>query len=172
MEDFEKFDIVFYMTHEQAGIACYREEYNKISLFEYDGMYVKKIEPDLPNMVCTQVLYYGETLGVKEKMQFLKYGGVGIGVKEFYNEDGTLNHTEDLDKHFPITWAQMEEILKDQDISLLLIYSIFRYYDKEKNTATWSIIIHLPMQKGCLYVFDARTGELLNKQILDISLKM
>lgn len=172
MEHDEKFDIAYYMTHEQAGVACYREEQNTICLFEYNGMYGKQTEPNFPNMVCTQVLYYENTLGVKETGKYLKHGGIGIGVWEYYNEDGTLNHTEDMDKHFPITWAQLEEILKDKDISLFTADSIFRYYDEEKDEATWSIIIKLPMEKGCLYVFDARTGELLDKKILDMRKKM
>lgn len=172
MELSDKFDIVYYMTHEKWGTACYREELNNICLFEYMGMYVKQIEPDFPDMVCTQVLYYGDTLEMKEKSQYLKHGGVGIGEKEFYNKDGTLHHTENLDEHFPITWTQLEKILKDKDISLLTAESIFRYYDKEKDTATWSIIINLPMSKGCLYIFDARTGELISEDIIDMKKEM
>lgn len=163
-----KFDIAYYLTHEQAGVVCYREEQNNICLFEYIDMYGKQIEPDFPDMVCTQVLYYGDTLGVKETGKYLKHGGIGIGVWEYYNEDGTLNHTEDMDKHFPIKWEQLEQILKDKDISLLTVDSIFRYYDEEKDEATWSIIINLPMEKGKLYVFDARTGEIIHEEILDM----
>ena len=168
----EKFDIAYYMTHEQAGVACYREEQNAICLFEFNGMYGKQIAPDFPDMVCTQVLYYGETLGVKETGKYLKHGGIGIGMWEYYNEDGTLNHTEDMDEHFPIKWEQMEEILKDKKISLLMADSIFRYYDEEKDEAAWSIIIKLPMEKGQLYVFDARTGEIIHEEILDMRKKM
>lgn len=168
----EKFDIAYYMTHEQAGTACYREGHNNICLFEYIDLYGKQIEPDFPDMVCTQVLYYGETLGVKETGKYLKHGGIGIGVWEYYNEDGTLNHTEDMDEHFPITWARLEEILKDKKISLLTADSIFRYYDEEKDEATWSIIINLPMEKGQLYVFDACTGEIINEEIIDMTKEM
>lgn len=164
----DKFDIVYFMTHEHAGVACYREEQNTVCLFEYIDMYGKQIEPDFPDMVCAQVLYYGETLGVKETGKYLKYGGIGIGVWEYYNEDGTLDHTEDKDEHFPVKWEQMEQILKDNDISLHAADSIFRYYDEEKDTATWSFIIKLPMEKGMLFVFDARTGELLSKEIIDM----
>ena len=156
------------MIHEQAGVARYREEENEIFLFEYFGMYGKQIEPDYPDMVCTQVLYYGETLDVKETGKYLKHGGIGIGIWEYYNEDGTLDHTEDMDEHFPVKWEQMEQILKDNDISLLTADSIFRYYDEEKDIATWSIIIKLAWDSGCLYVFDARTGEMLSKEIIDM----
>lgn len=168
----DKFDIVYYMTHEQAGVACYREDQNTICQFEFNGMYCKQIEPDFPDMVCTQVLYYGETLGVKETGKYLKHGGIGIGVWEYYNEDGTLNHTEDMDENFPITWKRLEQILKDKDISLLTADSIFRYYDEEKDEATWSIIINLPMERGQLYVFDARTGEIINEEIIDMTKEM
>ena len=156
------------MTHEQSGIACYREENTTICLFEFGDIYGKQIEPDFPDMVCTQILYYGETLTVKETGKYLKHGGIGIGVWEYYNEDGTLNHIENMDEHFPITWKQLEEILKDKEISLLTADSIFRYYDEEKDEATWSIIISLPMEKGCLYVFDARTGELIKQEFIDM----
>lgn len=162
------FDLTYYITHEQAGVACYRDEQNTVCLFEYMDMYGKQIEPDYPDMVCTQVLYYGETLGVKETGKFLKHGGIGIGVWEYYNEDGTLDHTEDMDEHFPVKWEQMEQILKDNDISLLTADSIFRYYDEEKDLATWSIIIKLAWDSGCHYVFDARTGEILSKEIIDM----
>lgn len=172
MKCLDKFDIVYFMTHEQAGVACYREEGNEICLFEYRGVYGKQIEPDFPDMVCTHVLYYGNTLGVKETGWYLKYGGIGIGVWEYYNEDGTLNHTEDRDEHFPVKWEQMEQILKDRDISLINVDSISRSYNEVKGIVTWSIIIKLPMGKGCLYVFDARTGELLSKEIVDMRKEM
>ena len=79
-----------------------------------------------------------------------------------------MDHTEDMDDYFPVKWEQLKQILKDNDISLLTADSIFRYYDEEKDLATWSIIIKLPMDSGCLYVFDARTGEMLAKEIIDM----
>lgn len=168
----DKFDVVYYYTHKKDGTAIQPEATCTIELFEFDDMYGKQIEPDFPDMVCTQVLYYGDTLGVKETGKYLKHGGIGIGVWEYYNEDGTLNHTEDMDEHFPIKWEQMEQILKDRDISLLTADSIFRYYDEEKDLATWSIIIKLTWDSGCLYVFDACTGELLSKEIIDTRKEM
>lgn len=168
MENVDKFDIIKYMTNEENKMFCYSEGQNDICLFEFKDMYVKQIKPKFPIMVCTQVLYYGDSLGVKEKGKYLKHGGIGIGVWEYYNEDGTLNHTEDLDEHFPIKWEQLKQILKDRNISLLTADSIFRHYDEEKDFATWSIIIKLTRDSGCLYVFDARTGELLSKEIIDM----
>lgn len=164
----DKFDIEYFLTHEKGGMASYREPSALVRLLKFRDTYIKQVEPDFPDMVCTQVLYYGDTLGVKETGKYLKHGGIGIGVWEYYNEDGTLDHTEDMDEHFPVKWEQMEQILKDRDISLLMADSIFRYYDEEKDLATWSIIIKLPMEKGCLYVFDARTGEQLSKEIVDM----
>lgn len=166
MED--KFDIEYFLANEKGGMASYREPVALVRLLMFRDMYIKQVEPDFPEMVCAQTVYYGETLGVKEKGQYLKHGGIGIGVWEYYNEDGTLNHTEDMDEHFPVKWEQMEQILKDRDISLLTADSIFRYYDEEKDLATWSIIIKLAWDSGCLYVFDARTGELLAKEIMDM----
>lgn len=162
------FDYIYYTTHKTIGSVSYREGGNNISLFEFHGMYVKQIEPDFPNMVCVQKQYSYDSLKIEAQGSYLKFGGVNIGIWEYYNEDGTINHTENMDKHFPVTWEQLEEILKDKDISLLSADSIFRYYDEEKDEATWSIIIKLPMEKGCLYVFDARTGELLNTKILNM----
>lgn len=164
----KKFDIAYYMTHENAGIACYQEDQNTICLFKYIDTYVKQIEPVFPNMVCTKVLYYEDTLGVKETGHYLKHGNINIGIWEYYNKDETLNHTENKDKHFPVTWEQLEQIIKDNDIPMLTVDSIFRYYDKEKDKATWSIIIKLSMEEGQLYVFDANTGEIINKEILDM----
>lgn len=168
MNNEDRFDIVYYVTHREYGTANYREENNAVYLYEFDDSYVKQIVPDLPDMVCTQVLYYGETLGVKERGQYLKHGGIGVGVWEYFNKDGTLNHTEDKDEHFPVKWEQMEQILKDNDISLLTADSIFRYYDEEKDTSTWTIVIKIAWDNGCRYVFDARTGEMLSKEIIDI----
>lgn len=168
MGNIYKFDFVYYMINKRAGMASHRDGLHTIFLFELDDKYIKQIEPDYPNMVCSQMVFNKETLGLRKKGQYLKQGGIGIGVWEYYNEDGTLHHTEDMDKHFPITWARLEEILKNKDISLLTVDSVSRYYDEEKDEATWSIIIKLPMEKGCLYVFDARTGELLNTKILNM----
>ena len=139
-----------------------------VRLFEFADTYVKQIEPDFPNMVCTQMSFDQDTLCIKEKGQFLKHGGVEIGLWETYDSTGTLIKTEDMDKDFPVTWAQLESILKDRDISLLTADLILRHYDSENDSATWSILIELPMEKGCLYVFDARTGELLSKEIIDM----
>lgn len=164
----DKFDIEYFLANEKGGMASYREPAALVRLLMFRDTYIKQVEPDFPEMVCAQTVYYGETLDVKEKGQYLKHGGIGIGVWEYYNEDGTLNHTEDMDEYFPIKWEQMEQILKDWDISLLTADSIFRYYDEEKDLATWSIIIKLPMDSGCLYVFDARNGELLAKEIMDM----
>lgn len=164
----DKFDIEYFLTHEKGGMASYRESSALVRLLKFRDTYIKQVEPDFPEMVCAQTVYYGETLDVKEKGQYLKHGGIGIGVWEYYNEDGTLDHTEDMDDYFPVKWEQMEQILKDNDISLLTADSIFRYYDEEKDLATWSIIIKLPMDSGCLYVFDARNGELLAKEIIDM----
>lgn len=166
------FDFVYYTTHKKYGVATYRENQATISLFEFDKTYVKQIEPDYPDMVCKQQTYSYDTLKITAKGCYLKHGFVNVGVWEYYNEDGTLNHTEDMDEHFPIKWEQMEQILKDRDISLITADSIFRYYDEEKDLATWSIIIKLTCDSGCLYVFDARTGELLKKEIMDMSVKM
>lgn len=169
---YDFFDFEYYTTHEKYGVASYRDEQSTVSLFEFGEMFVKQIEPDYPSMVCEQRTYSYDTLMIKDKGYYLKHGFVNIGIWEYYNEDGTLDHTEDMDEHFPIKWEQMEQILKDRDISLLTADSIFRYYDEEKDLATWSIIIELPMEKGYLYIFDARTGELLSKEIIDMRKEM
>lgn len=168
MGKIDVFDFIYYITNKKYGSACYRDGQNTVYLFEFDGTYVKQIEPDFPNMVCYQTLYSYDTLKPKVRGQYLKYGSVSIGVWEYFDENGKLNYTVDMDKDFPIKWSQLEKILKDKDISLLTVDSIFRYYDKDKDSATWSIIINLPMEKGCLYVFDGRTGELLSKEIIDM----
>lgn len=165
----DKFDIVYYLTNENNGLAFFYEGGEKISLFKYQQCYVKQIEPQFPNMVCTQSMYDKRTLLLKEKGFYLKHGGVIIGLWEYYNEEGELDHVINADEHFPITWGNMEQILKDKDISLLSADSIFRNYDEEKDTATWSITIRLAWDKGCLYVFDGRTGELIKEEIIDMS---
>lgn len=164
----EVFDIEYYLAHEEGGMADYRELSSTVRLFEFSDTYVKQVEPDYPDMVCTQKSFYQDTLTIKEKGQYLKHGGIEIGVWEKYDDAGTLIETEDMDKDFPITWQQLEEILKDKDISLLTADSIYRFYDDEDDTATWSVIIKLPMEKGRLYLFDARTGEILSKEIIDM----
>lgn len=168
MEHNEKFDLEYYLNHEEGGMASYREPTATVRLYEFADTYVKQIEPDYPNMACTQMSFYQDTLTLKEKGQYLKHGGVEIGIWEKYSESGFLLNSENMDKDFPVTWHQLEIILKEKKISLLTVDSIFRYYDKENNSATWSIIVKLPMEKGCLYIFDARTGELLTKEIIDM----
>ena len=168
MENEEVFDIEYYLAHEEGGMADYRELSSTVRLFEFAGTYVKQVEPDYPDMVCTQMSFFKDTLTIKEKGQYLKHGGIEIGVWVKYDDTGTIIKTEDMDEDFPISWQQLEEILKDKDISLLTADSIYRFYDDEDGTATWSIIIKLPMEKGMLYVFDARTGEMLSKEIIDM----
>lgn len=168
MKDIDIFDIQLFYTNQKGGMCCYREGNKSIRLFEFQNIFGKQVEPDFPDMVCTQTLYYGETLGVKEKGQYLKHGGTGIGVWKYYREDGTINYSKDLDQHYRVTWELLEQILKDNDISLLTADSIFRYYDEEKDTSMWTIVIKIAWDKGCRYVFDARTGEMLSKEIIDM----
>lgn len=165
----EIFNYTYYITHRQYGVASYHEANNTVSLFEFDGLYVEKIEPDYPEMVCIQKVFSYDTLKLKKKGHYLKHGNVSIGTWEYFDENGQLEHTTNMDINFPVTWEKLEEILKDKSISLYAVDSIFRYYDAEKDEATWSIIINLPMEKGQLYVFDARTGELIEKEIIDMS---
>ena len=165
----EKFDIVFYLENNKGGLASYREGSCTISMFEFDNLYVKQIEPDYPDMICTQMMFDCDTLKLKGKGHYLKFGGIGIGIWEYFNEDGTLHHIKNMDEHYPITWEKMEEILSNKDISLLSVDSVFRYYDEKKDEATWSIIVKTPMDRGVLYVFNAKTGELINEEIIDMS---
>lgn len=167
-----KFDIVFFLAHEKYGMAISRKENNELRLFDYCGTYYQQVIPDFPNIVCTQFMYNEDTLLPTEKGHYLKHGGVAIGLWEYYDEEGHLDHVVNMDEHFPITWPKLEQILKDKDISLLTADSIYRYYDDEKDTATWSIVIKLPMDKGCLYVFDGRTGELIKEEIIDMTMEL
>lgn len=168
----ENFDVLYYLNNEENGLATYREGNSEVLLFEFHNKYVKQIEPDFPYMVCTQIKYNEDTLLPAEKGQYLKHGGVGIGLWEYYDEEGHLDHIVNMDEHFPITWPNMEQILKDMDISLLTADSIFRYYDEEKDTATWSFTIKLTWDKGCLYVFDGCTGELIKEEIIDMTYEL
>ncbi len=169
MEHEDVFDIEYYLQHEEGGMACYRELTSTIRLFEFADMYVKQIEPDYPDMVCTQISFYQDTLTIKEKGQYLKHGGVEIGIWKEYDETGNLIESENMDEDYPVIWQQLEEILKDKDISLLTADSIYRNYDEKHDEATWTIILSLPMEKGHLYLFNAKTGEMINEEIIDMS---
>lgn len=164
----DSFDLEYFLTHEEGGMASYKEGLTTIKLLEFGDTYIKQVEPDYPRMVCTQTTFHHESLTLKEKGQYLKHSGVEIGVWNTYDDKGRLIKSEDMDEHFPITWVQLEAILEDRRISLLTVESIFRYYDKETDSSTWSIIIKLPMEKGRLYVFDARTGEIIHEEIIDM----
>lgn len=167
------FDVEYYMNNSSGGVAKYVTGEEYLLLFQTSSAFCEQAIPlSKENMICMQTLYDKETFIIKERVCYLKHGGVLIGERDYYNEDGAVEHTEDLDEHFPIKWEQMEQILKDNDISLLTVDSIFRYYDEEKDLATWSIIIKLTWDSGCLYVFDACTGELLSKEIIDTRKEM
>lgn len=168
----EEFDIVTFLTKEQDGMVEYDDGKSEVRIFGFKDVYVKQIEPNTLDVICYQITYDYDTLLMRDRGHYLKHGGVGIGVWEYYNEDGELDHVVNTDEHFPITWEKMEQILKDKDISLLTADSISRYYDEEKDTATWSITIKLAWDKGCLYVFDARTGELIKEEIIDMGYEL
>ena len=172
MEHEEVFDLEYYLAHENGGMAYYRDATYTIRLFEFADTYIKQIEPDYPDMVCTQMSFYKDTLTIKEKGQYLKHGGIEIGIWGKYSETGSLLEVEDMDKEFPIKWMQLVDILKEKKIPLLTTESIYRYYDEEQDEATWSIVLTLPMDKGCLYVFDACTGELIKEEIIDMTYEL
>ena len=62
MKHEEKFDLEYYLAHEKGGMTSYRELNNTIKLFDFGDTYVKQIEPDYPDMVCTQMSFYQDTL--------------------------------------------------------------------------------------------------------------
>lgn len=168
----DTFDIVYFLRNERNGLACCLEGKSIMNLFEFPNQYVKQIIPNYPQMVCIQIIYDEDTLLPVVKGQYLKHGSVAVGLWEYYDEDGHLDHVVNMDEHFPITWPKLEQILKDKDISLLTADSIYRYYDEVKDTATWSIVIKLPKYKGCLYVFDGCTGELIKEEIIDMTMEL
>ena len=165
METYEDFDLPLYLAEEEGGVYSYREPDCEIILLEFGGCYIKQIEPDYPNMVCTQLSFSKEDLSLRERGQYLKHGETAIGVWETFDELGRLSSSEDMDQQYPLSWSEVEQILKDNKISLLTAYSISRYIDQETNKPIWSISITIKHATIVRYTIDAQTGAILSKKV-------
>lgn len=168
MENELIFDLPLYLAKEEGGVYSYRTIDSEIILFTFGDCFVKQIEPDYPNMVCTQLSFSKEDLSLKERGQYLKHGYMDISVWETYDESGRVCHTEDMDRLYPLTWHDVEQILEDNKISLFTAYSINRYIEKETNKPIWSIGIKISETTGLLHIIDAQTGEILSRKTTDL----
>lgn len=168
MEKSYNFDLSLFLAEEEGGVYNYRDLDRDVILLKFGDCYIKQIEPDYPNMVCTQLSFSGEDLSLKEKGLYLKHGGISIGVWETYNEYGKVTHTEDMDQQFPVSWQDVEQILKDNKISLVTAHIITRYVDQKTNKPIWSIGIKINEKTGLRYNIDAQTGDIISKRTEDL----
>ncbi len=122
----EEFDLVYFEEHNNDGECVIDTEGGRIIMLESDDTYEVIIEPKNPIMVCTQKLFYPDTLSMFSIGQFLKYGGTKIGVWKLYDEDGEIMEEIDYDKDWEVDWEKLFPLLVVNGINLKKIVGICR----------------------------------------------
>lgn len=122
----EEFDLIYFEEHNNNGECVIDTEGGRIIMLESDDTYEVIIEPKSPIMVCTQKLFYPDTLSMFSIGQFLKYGGTKIGVWKLYDEDGEIIEETDYDKNWEVDWEKLFPLLVVNGINLKKIVGICR----------------------------------------------
>lgn len=172
MENDFEFNLNYFMVNEIGGITSYHSDDGNVRLFTFKDLFIKQVEPDYPDMVCSQFSYHPDTLTLKEKGHYLKHGGVEIGIWETYDKDGRTIQSVNMDENYPILWSEMEQILKDSNIPLLTAYSISRVIDQKTNKPVWAIGVKTSPADGLLFVIDAQTGEIITRETIDLNMML
>ncbi len=123
----EEFDLVYFEEHNNDGECVIDTEGGRIIMLESDDTYEVIIEPKNPIiMLCTQKLFYPDTLSMFSIGQFLKYGGTKIGVWKLYDEDGEIIEETDYDEDWEVDWEKLFPLLVVNGINLKKIVGICR----------------------------------------------
>ena len=164
-----RFNLMFFEEHYNNGV-CKRElELDNEFAYEWDDYYEIQITPKSDNnKVCTQKLYYPDTLEVMKEGYFLKHGGLKIGKWRSYDKTGKLIEEIDEDEGWVVTWEELEPRLLDMKIRPNSIIRIERQV-LEEDIYIWRITLRLSLSSMVVLTFSGKTGELLFSDVEQLS---
>ena len=161
--DKEKFDIFTYERYFNDGRCIIKNDNETICLFETDDEFGKKIEPNDPETVCTQIMYSPETLTVSCVGQYIKGWNIEIGVWREYNKFGEVTAEQDMDEHYPVKWKDMIEHFRANGIALDDITMMKRSKNRKSGRYEWMLTLTPEPKVSEIVHFDAATGEVTER---------
>ncbi|MBO7507287.1 MAG: hypothetical protein J6T67_07890 [Paludibacteraceae bacterium] len=157
------FDLFAYEQNYRDGQCVLREDRSTIVLFETDDAYGKQVIPDAPEMVCTQYMYDPESLDLTSEGQFLKDHYIQIGLWKQYDAYGEVVEEQDMDKGFPVKWAELKGILLANGNRLEDIQQLSRFYGEDKRPVWLAVMKTVQGVRETLLV-DAVSGEVIQHE--------
>lgn len=164
MEEKEKFDIIFFEEHFANGRCRYEKNGCSVSVLELDDSYSVRSEPAFPEMVCTNMTYFADTLTLKSEGQYLKNGGTKIGVWKSYDRFGELAEETDYEEGWNVDWKRLLPLLGEEGIDLDAIVSISRFFKEGSSgekSPFWRVGVLATNEMVVEYTFDGLTGQRL-----------
>ena len=159
----EKFDIFTYERYFNDGRCIIKNDTETICLFEVDGEFGKKIEPNEPDSICTQIMYNQDTLMVSCIGQYIKGWNIEVGVWREYDKFGEVVYEDDKDKHYPIKWEDMLERFRANGINPDEITMLKRSKNRQSDRYEWMLTLTPEPKVSEIVRFDAETGEITER---------
>lgn len=146
----EVFDLFAFENNYQDGKCCFERDGNTIVMSEQDQYYEMLIEPPYPMMVCTQKLFYADTLTIMSKGEYLKYGGTKIGKWELFDRSGNVVEEMNYEEGWDCSWELLFPTLVDKGINVKSIVNINRYVEvgDDENYQTYENRDYIEMKSG------------------------
>ena len=163
METTDKFDIFTYERYFNDGRCIIKNDRETICLFETADEFGKKIEPNDPETVCTQIMYYPDTLTVSCVGQYIKGWNIEIGVWREYDKFGEVTAEQDMDEHYPIKWEEMIGRFRANGIGLDDITMMKRSENPITGKYEWMLTLTPEPKVSEIVRFDAGTGEVIKR---------
>ena len=164
-----RFDLKYFEEHYSDGV-CKRDMGDAVeSMYEWDGYYEIQSIPKSDEEVCSQRLFFPDTLGIMKEGCFLKHGGLKIGKWRSYDKAGKLVEETNEDEDWNITWKELEPRLLEMKIRLDTIIEIGREI-LDEDIYIWRISVQLSPIAEVLLTFSGDTGELLFSDIQRIQI--
>lgn len=162
------FDIFFFENHSTNGKYICQEDGRYVVWYECDDGYGKQIVPMGPDMVCTQIKYYPDTLTIKSEGQYLKDWHEPIGVWKTYDPEGNVIEEKDSDADYPVKWVQMKQILEEHHIN---VDDIMRGWRQKPNEGHPEWRFQMKTVKSTMEKlrFDAVNGNLIERQSIKLN---
>ena len=101
-------------------------------------------------MVCSQKLFYADTLTLMSKGEYLKHGGTKIGKWELFDRSGNVVEEMNYEEGWDCSWELLFPTLVDKGINVKSIVNISRYVEvgDDENYQTYENRDYIEMKSG------------------------
>lgn len=163
-----RFDLKYFEKHYSDGV-CKRDRGVAVeSMYEWDDYYEIQSIPKSDVEVCSQKLFFSDTLRIMKEGCFLKHGGLKIGKWRSYDKAGKLVEETNEDEGWNITWKELEPKLLEMKIRPNTIMEIEREV-LEEDIHIWRVSVFLSLSAFVVLTFSGETGEFLFSEVEQLS---